>query len=125
MRAHLAGHVGVADAGGRIGEAERAAGAGTAERLCTAERPCRRRLHETERELHALVLHALVVETARRWNGRRRQLSQRVGAQAKLAASGRKHTVGARDGASGADAAARRYFKVAGVDALLVVRELG
>lgn len=64
-RSHLAGDVCVADAGFRIGEAERTACSGSSERALISERPHGAGLHEAQREPY--VDHqALVAEAVRR-----------------------------------------------------------
>src|SRR5687767_13660049 len=64
--AALARNVAVTNAGLRVGEPHRAAGAGGAECLLAAKVDERRGFHEAQRELHAIGEHAFVVEAARR-----------------------------------------------------------
>ena len=80
----------------------------------------RARLHEAERELHAVALQAFVVEPARRRNRRRGQQVQRLRPQPQLASAGGEDAVGVRDRSRRADGAAGRHFEVARVDVLLV-----
>jgi hypothetical protein len=81
-------------------------------------------LAETKRESD-LALHALIVEAVLGWDRRSRQEPHRFRVQLQFSPAIGKNIIGTRDRSRRADAATRRDFKIARINAALIKRYRG